>query len=78
MPRNVRNFWVDLKVDGNQPVATGPRNKDGGFSLIVFQRTNGDIMRAIEINGRALADGTLSLKVLNKSGVDVHTVTTKR
>ena len=42
--RNVRNFWLELSVDGKQSrVDTGPRAKDGGFDLIVYVREDGDI-----------------------------------
>lgn len=45
MPRNVRNFWVELEVDGRKQraMATGPRNADGGFSLRIYQRDNGQV-----------------------------------
>ena len=34
MPRNVRNFWLNLSVDGKRTdVASGPVAKDGGFEL---------------------------------------------
>ena len=44
MPRNVRNFWVELDIDGKTTeIATGPRNKDGGFSMLIKIRENGSI-----------------------------------
>ena len=42
MPKNVRNFWIELEVDGRKTkIATGPRSKDGGFKLILKMRENG-------------------------------------
>jgi hypothetical protein len=44
MPKNVRNFWIEIEVDGNKSkVATGPISKDGGFSCIILMRENGKI-----------------------------------
>jgi hypothetical protein len=39
MPQNVRNFWIELEVDGRKSkIATGPVSKDGTFSLDVSMR----------------------------------------
>lgn len=66
MPRNVRNFWIDLDVDGRASrVSTGPRRKDGGFQLDIKMRTEGDIFNPVTIYGRANPDGTLSLKIFD-------------
>lgn len=44
MPRNVRNFWIELEVDGKQTkIATGPRSVEGGFSLRVRMRQHGAV-----------------------------------
>jgi len=62
MPRNVRNFWLELEVDGKKtPVATGPVAKDGGFQMIIRQRDNGEVTKAGELHGRVDQDGNLSL-----------------
>lgn len=54
MPRNVRNFWLELSVDGKRTdVATGPVSKDGGFQLTIKQRDDGGIVRAMTVTGRA-------------------------
>lgn len=53
MPRNVRNFWLELRVDGaTTAVETGPRAADGGFRLTILQRSKGDIVRAMTVEGR--------------------------
>jgi hypothetical protein len=52
MPRNVRNFWLELSVDGNaSKVGTGPRAKDGGFELSILMRDGGGIKRALSVRG---------------------------
>lgn len=63
MPRNVRNFWIELSVDGKQErVETGPRSKDGGFSLTILQRDRGSIVMAMRVGGRVTSDGRLVLE----------------
>ena len=61
MPRNVRNFWIDLNVDGRKStVSTGPVSKDGGFSMTIKIRNNGSISPfKLTLEGRVLPDGTL-------------------
>lgn len=62
MPRNVRNFWLELSVDGKASrVATGPRARDGGFQLTVKQRDNGGVAITGELVGHVRANGTLAL-----------------
>ncbi len=71
MPRCVRNFWVELEVDGRaEKIATGPRNGGGGFSLTVMMRENGSISeRRLRVKGRVRGDGTLTLDTfLEKEG----------
>lgn len=56
MPRNVRNFWIELDVDGRKTkISTGPVRKDGGFRLKIFQRNLGRVMEVVNISG--VADG---------------------
>lgn len=62
MPRNVRNFWLELRVDGaTTAVETGPRAANGGFRLTILQRSKGDIVRALEVEGRNV-NGELVLR----------------
>lgn len=43
-PKNVRNFWVEITVDGlKKKLASGPRGKKGGFSARIFIREKGEI-----------------------------------
>ena len=52
MPRNVRNFWIEAEVDGRKtPIAFGPTGKDGGFSLTVFMRNEGEVERVVAMSG---------------------------
>lgn len=77
MPRNVRNFWIELDVDGSKKsIGTGPRNKDGGFNLTIKQRSMGGIITSAEIIGRVTTSGEIVLSVRTKG--DQLTTTTVR
>lgn len=46
----VRNFWVEANIDGRETLlGGGPRAKDGGMSVNIYQRDDGSILRAINI-----------------------------
>ena len=54
----VRNFWIDAYIDGRQTVLSGgPKNKEGGMEVCIYQREEGGIISAVHIkcveqNGR--------------------------
>ena len=63
MPRNVRNFWITVEVDGRlHKVETGPRAKDGGFVVRIYQRGAPDACNApvLTVQGKALDNGNLA------------------
>lgn len=60
----VRNWWLSASIDGRETeVAGGPRAKDGGFTLKIFQRVNGGSVLAVRIEGRANSQGDLTLNM---------------
>jgi len=75
----VRNFWIEGEIDGHKMgISGGPRSKDGGFSLSVHQRSQGDIdRRVIDIYGIA-KDGKLYLEVYNHQGNKIFEYVTER
>jgi hypothetical protein len=76
MPRNVRNFWIDLSVDGKKTtVQTGPKNKDGGFRMDILIRSDGNIETAAGIEGYAYPDGRLELAIRPMGHPEVLVVT---
>lgn len=78
MPRFVRNFFLDLSVDGKaEPVRTGPRSSGGGFSPHVTQRDKGAVVTALRLDGWA-CDGVLFLQVVSPEGNVLHTFKTER
>lgn len=59
-PRNVRNFWLEITVDGRvRRVNVGPRDKDGGFRIRVFQRSRGQVLEVGDFHGYVWLDNSL-------------------
>ena len=64
MPKVVRNFWVAGEVDGRRSrIAGGPRARDGGISLTLYQRDDGEVATALKVYCVACSDGTLRVEV---------------
>lgn len=64
MPRNVRNFWIEVEIDGRTTkLAGGPQSKDGGFVLTIKQRSKGSIIEPLHIQGYAQEDRTLRMTI---------------
>ena len=62
-PRNVRNFWVEVEVDGRtSKVETGPSAKDGGFNITILMRDKGYVIHPVTIKGRSNGEA-LTLEV---------------
>lgn len=63
-PRTVRNFWIEAEIDGRKSrPAGGPRGKEGGMSLTLYQRSGGSVALALEVSCIAQCDGVLVVKV---------------
>ena len=63
----VRNFWVNANIDGRETgLCGGPRAKDGGMTINIMQRNNGEIIQAAMIKCFVREDGTLCTQVWNK------------
>ena len=61
----LKNFYIDCEIDGWKSGLTGgPRAKDGGFSLTIYQRSNGKKIIALEVVGVVRTDGKLQLEIL--------------
>jgi len=79
MPVNVRNFWIDLEVDGRkEKVGTGPRTKDGGFYATISIRRDGCVDKAMHIEGKIDSSGDLLLIAEAADGDDRIIVRSKR
>ena len=78
----VRNFWIDLDVDGRKThVATGPRSRDGGFDMAIKIRDEGGIAEAMDVTGRVIegenGESVLSVTARDPQGNELK-VETKR
>lgn len=78
MPRCVRNFWLDAQIDGRRSrFASGPRPKDGGFTLDIYMRDRGSVPEEpLRVHGQC-RDGRLSV-IVQDGGNDVFTKETCR
>jgi len=63
MPRNVRNSWVDLSVDGRSDIGTGPASADGEMAARFFVRDKGNVVKSVTVLTLVLSDGSLLLRV---------------
>lgn len=74
----IRNFWIDLNVDGRRtPVGTGPRADGGGFSMNVFMNEGGSSRKILDIMGYAIDGGTLKLFINTEDGKYLEYTTKK-
>lgn len=79
MPRNVRNFWIDARIDGRDTkIAGGPIAKDGGLHVTFKQRDTKQVTQALTVDCRVGPDGLLILRVFDADGVPIHEHTTVR
>ena len=67
MPRNVRNSWVDLSVDGRSDIGTGPVSADGGMSAHFKVRDNGRVVNSVSVETGEWR-GKLFLRVFDPDG----------
>lgn len=82
-PRSIRNFWIEMKIDGKKtPITTGPKN--GGIEIVVYMRNKKTVEKVLEIKGNEVRDKLyLSIKNidekqnLNSSRMD-FTIETER
>jgi hypothetical protein len=80
MPRNVRNVWMDARVDGRDSrLSSGPVSKDGGMTVGFKLRSDGGVMDALSVITVTDDDGTIRMRVFDEqSGRMVHEITTRR
>lgn len=67
---SVRNFYMDAVIGGRKTVLTGgPSTKDGGMKIVIYQRSEGIIKKAITIRCEATESGNLITSVFDKDGI---------
>lgn len=78
MPKNVKNFWIELDIDGKSaPIKAGPRSKDGGFKMVIRQRDRDCSVLGAVISGESRPNGELRL-LIKIPGIDALTFITSR
>lgn len=66
MPRNVRNFWLDGRIDGRTAVLSGgPGARSGGMRLVIYGRNKGSVEQAAVVDCEAMGD-TLRVRIDGK------------
>ena len=79
MPRNVRNFWVDLSVDGRRSdVGTGPVSRSGGLYARFYIRDKGEVVGSITVDAVVRVNDGLRLRVLDPEGKCIFEQETER
>lgn len=76
MPRNVRAWWIDARIDGKpRPVAFGPRGREGDGDITFYIRDeNGDVREAFSVLCRTRGPGIRWLEVQDPRGGKLHAV----
>lgn len=75
----LRNFWTEVKIDGRESVLSGgPRSKDGGLYITIYQRMNGSKEEVVTINCWADSKGKLHTVVRNKVSGENTEILTER
>lgn len=75
----VRNFYVEADIDGRQTtLGGGPKAKDGGMTVLIHQRHDGDVVyHAVKIRCTE-RNGELLTEVFNKDGICVFSYASVR
>lgn len=77
MPRNVRNFWIEVHADGRKPIATGPQSSSGGARVVIRNRREGSIDEDVT-EVRCVADGDDLRILIYSAGVLIAQRTVQR
>ena len=73
----MRNFYMKAKVDGRKtPITGGPRNKDGGMFINLYQKEKGESVEILKIVSSVLPNGKLGTAVYVR-GVDPRIIITE-
>lgn len=61
----IQNFYIACEIDGRKSkLAAGPKAKDGGFDLVIYQRSEGEKTKALSVTGNVRLNGDLALDIL--------------
>lgn len=66
----VRNFWIDAEIDGRKTeLCGGPRAKDGGMEITVYQRNKGQIEKGVRICSNKIGNDLVTVVFCNGAKV---------
>jgi hypothetical protein len=75
----VRNFWIEVEIDGRKTkLSGGSQLKTGGMTIKLFQRNKGEITKALSVDCLANDLGILATEVFNENSVEIHRIITER
>ena len=73
----MRNFYMKAKVDGRKtPITGGPRNKDGGMFINLYQKEKGESVEILKVVSSVLPNGKLRTAIYMR-GVDPRIIITE-
>lgn len=73
----VRNFWIEAEIDGRETkMAGGPRAKDGGMEITIYQRSKAEITKAVRIWSSRIGDKLVTIVFVG--GEEVAKIETER
>ena len=56
----MRNFYMKSMVDGRKtPITGGPRSKDGGMFITLYQKEKGESVEVLKVVSSVLPNGKL-------------------
>lgn len=74
----VRNFYVEADIDGRQTMlGGGPRNKEDGMKVCIYQRVDGGISDPVKIVCRERY-GLLTTEIFDPDGKLIYSFTSVR
>ena len=73
----MRNFYMKSMVDGRKtPITGGPRSKDGGMFITLYQKEKGESVEVLNVTSSVLPDGKLRT-VIRMKGVEPKIIITE-
>ena len=73
----MRNFYMKSMVDGRKtPITGGPRSKDGGMFITLYQKEKGESVEILNVTSSVLPDGKLRT-VIRMKGVEPKIIITE-
>lgn len=74
----MRNFWLEASVEGRETMLTGgPRCKDGGMTVKLYMRDNGESVKAVTVFCSE-NNGELAVSVFDEYGQLAYGKVTER